>query len=74
MQVLRPRGIIVAGNRNTLNEQKEKDDFRLLSHSLKNITILTYDELLTRLRNYIEVLEEFRKTPTIEAGIMPTGA
>lgn len=68
IQVLRPRGIIVAGNRNTLTEQKEKDDFRLLSHSLKNITVLTYDELLTRLRNYIEVLEEFRKAPIIDDG------
>lgn len=66
IQVLRPRGIIVAGNRNTLMEQKEKDDFRLLSHSLKNITVLTYDELLTRLRNYIEVLEEFRSMPTVD--------
>lgn len=63
MQVVRPRGIIIAGNRNTLTEQKEKDDFRLLSQSLKNITVLTYDELLTRLRNYIEVLEEFRVVP-----------
>jgi len=63
IQVLRPRGIIIAGNRNTLAGQKEKDDFRLLSHSLKNIVVLTYDELLTRLRNYIEVLEEFRTMP-----------
>jgi hypothetical protein len=63
IQVVRPRGIIVAGNSDAFTEQKEKNDFRLLSHSLKNITILTYDELLTRLRNYIEVLEEFRKAP-----------
>jgi hypothetical protein len=68
MQVLRPRGIIVAGNRSTLADQKQKDDFRLLSHALKNITVLTYDELLTRLRNYIEVLEEFRSTPKQEGG------
>jgi antiviral defense system Shedu protein SduA len=66
MQVLRPRGIIIAGNRNTLVDQKEKDDFRLLSQSLKNITVLTYDELLTRLRNYIEVLEGFRNPTNIE--------
>jgi len=66
MQVLRPRGIIIAGNRNTLVDQKEKDDFRLLSQSLKNITVLTYDELLTRLRNYIEVLEGFRNPTNTE--------
>jgi Domain of unknown function (DUF4263) len=66
MQVLRPRGIIIAGDRNGLADQKQKDDFRLLCHSLKNITILTYDELLTRLRNYIEVLEAFRTMPVPE--------
>jgi hypothetical protein len=62
MQVLRPRGIIIAGSRRDLTEQKQRDDFRLLSHSLKNITILTYDELLARLRYYIDALEEFRTT------------
>lgn len=73
IQVVRPRGIIVAGNSKAFTEQKEKNDFRLLSHSLKNITILTYDELLTRLRNYIEVLEEFRKAPgegAIDEGVL----
>ena len=31
---------------------------RLLAHGLKSITIVTYDELLDHLNNYIEVLEE----------------
>lgn len=61
LQVLRPRGIILAGNFGDFKEQKEKDDFRLLSQSLKNITILTYSELLTRLENYIKILENFKK-------------
>lgn len=65
MQVVRPRGIIIAGNRKSLIEQKERDDFRLLANALKNITVLTYDELLTRLKNYIEVLEEFRLSPKL---------
>src|SRR3989339_443972 len=59
LQVLRPRGIILVGDASKLIDQKEKDDFRLLSHSLKNITIVTYDELLNRLTNYIQVLEGF---------------
>lgn len=59
LQVLRPRGIILAGNRSAINDQKEKDDLRLLSLSLKNITIVTYDELLTRLSNYIGALEVY---------------
>lgn len=60
LKVLRPRGIILAGNTRKLETQKEKDDFRLLSQGLKNITIVTYDELLVRLENYIKVLEGFK--------------
>jgi hypothetical protein len=59
LKVVRPRGIILAGDARTFTEQKQKDDFRLLSHGLKNVNILTYDELATRLHNYIEVLEQF---------------
>jgi hypothetical protein len=59
LKVVRPRGIILAGNAAQFTEQKQKDDFRLLSQGLKNVTIVTYDELLTRLKNYIEVLEGF---------------
>jgi hypothetical protein len=60
LQVLRPRGIILAGDARKFTTQKEKDDFRLLCHGLKNITVLTYDELLNRLTNYIKVLEDFK--------------
>lgn len=61
LKVVRPRGIILAGNASGFQTQKERDDLRLLAHSLKNITIVTYDELLTRLSNYIKVLEEASK-------------
>lgn len=57
-KVVRPRGIILAGDSSNFTEQKQKDDFRLLSQSAKNILFLTYDELVTRLENYIEVLEK----------------
>lgn len=59
LKVVRPRGIILAGDARLFTEQKQKDDFRLLSHGLKNVNLLTYDELVTRLNNYIEVLEKF---------------
>ncbi|MFA6427842.1 MAG: Shedu anti-phage system protein SduA domain-containing protein [Candidatus Magasanikbacteria bacterium] len=59
LQVLRPRGIILSGDCSKFKNQKERDDFRLLSHSLKNIVVISYDELLNRLRNYIRVLEKF---------------
>ena len=64
IKAVRPRGIILAGNTKDFAPQKQKDDFRLLSHSIKNISILTYDELVSRLQNYIEVLDTF-SNPTI---------
>jgi hypothetical protein len=60
-KALRPRGIILVGDTRRFTATKMRDDFRLLSQGIKNITILTYDELLTRLKNYISVLEEFSK-------------
>jgi hypothetical protein len=61
LKVLRPRGIILAGDTRKFSTGKEKDDFRLLSLSTKNIVFVTYDELLSRLQNYIKVLEEHSK-------------
>jgi hypothetical protein len=58
LKVVRPRGIILAGDSSIFTQQKQKDDFRLLSQATKNITFLTYDELATRLENYIGVLEK----------------
>ena len=59
LKVVRPRGIILAGDARAFTAAKQRDDFRLMSQGLKNITILTYDELHTRLNNYITVLEQF---------------
>ena len=61
LKVLRPRGIILAGDTRKFSAAKEGDDFRLLCLSTKNILFVTYDELLSRLRNYIKVLEEHSK-------------
>ena len=60
LKVVRPRGIILVGDARSLTSIKERNDLRLLSQGLKSISIVTYDELLTRLRNYIKVLEESR--------------
>lgn len=59
VKAVRPRGIVLAGDARCFTEQKQRDDFRLLSQGIKNITVLTYDELLTRLKNYIVVLQAF---------------
>lgn len=59
LKVVRPRGFILAGNSVEFSTQKQRDDFRLLSHGLKNVTVITYDELLVRLENHIRVLEKY---------------
>ena len=59
LKVVRPRGFILAGNSAECSAQKQRDDFRLLSHGLKNVTVITYDELLVRLENHIRVLEKY---------------
>ncbi len=58
LKVLRPRGMILAGNASKFTLPKEKSDFRLLTQSLKNISVITYDELVIRLKNFIKVLED----------------
>jgi hypothetical protein len=67
LKVVRPRGFILAGNSVEFSSQKQRDDFRLLSHGLKNVTVITYDELLVRLENHIRVLENYcaKKTDTV---------
>ncbi len=61
IKAVRPRGIILAGDARAFEEQKQRDDFRLLSQGIKSLTVVTYDELLARVKNYITVLEEHGK-------------
>ena len=57
LHVVKPRGIILAGNSAQFEGNKPmQDDFILLNQALKNVNLVTYDELLTRLRNHIAVL------------------
>jgi hypothetical protein len=65
LRVIKPRGIIFAGNSSQFaNDKAIQDDFRLLNQGLKNITVVPYDELLTRLQNYITVLTGLRSKAT----------
>jgi len=59
VKAVRPRGIILCGDAGSFNVQKQRDDFRLLSQGIKSLSIVTYDELLLRLKNYIGILEGF---------------
>ncbi len=51
IQVVRPRGYIIAGSSAQFKNKKEKNDFRKLSVVLKNINFILYDELLENLKN-----------------------
>ena len=49
--VTRPRAVVIMGHTDQLDSQEKKEDFRILRNSLKNIEVMTYDELLQRLKN-----------------------
>lgn len=58
LKIIRPRGFVLAGIAN-FTKQKEKDDFRLLCQSLRNISIITYDEMENRLSNHISIIKKY---------------
>jgi hypothetical protein len=59
LNIVRPRGYIIAGSNKELKESdKKRDDFRLLNESLKNTSIIPYDEFLARFRNLSKALKE----------------
>ncbi len=49
VNVVRPRVILLMGNSRQLKTKNQKEDFRVLRKSLKNIEIVLYDELLSKL-------------------------
>ena len=49
--VIRPRAVLIIGNSNQLDSEEKETDFRVLKMALKNVEIVTYDELLQRLKN-----------------------
>jgi len=56
MNVVRPRGFIVAGTRAQLTSPKMQDDFRIMSESMKNIDVILYDDLLAGLEAFLQKL------------------
>jgi hypothetical protein len=57
LPIIKPRGIILAGNSEQFTgDRPAQHDFDRLNQTLPNINVVTYDELLTRLRNHITVL------------------
>src|SRR6266540_1276067 len=44
VNIVRPRGYIIAGCRDQLKNPKMLDDFRILVHSMKNLDVILYDD------------------------------
>jgi len=53
VNIVRPRGYIIAGRRSQLTTNKMKDDFRILCESLSNIDVILYDDLLEGLETFV---------------------
>ena len=51
VKVTRPRVIVLMGSTTQFDNDNNKEDFRVLRMSLKNVEVVPYDELLYRLRN-----------------------
>lgn len=60
LTILRPRGYIIAGHSNQLQETGKNDYFRLLNESLKNTLIVPYDSFLRIFKNLSEALKEVK--------------
>jgi hypothetical protein len=57
LPVIKPRAIIFAGNSVQFEgDRPTRDDFELLNKASQNVNVVTYDELLMRLRNHLTVL------------------
>jgi len=46
LRIVRPKGLLIAGDSRRFSCAEEKDGFRLLSQSIGDIRFITYDELL----------------------------
>lgn len=51
VSVVRPKAVVVMGTSDQLSDERRADDFRVLRESLRNVEVVLYDELLTRLEN-----------------------
>jgi len=51
VSVIRPRAVVIMGHSGQLDVPEKETDFRILRMSLKNVDVVTYDELLQRMKN-----------------------
>lgn len=58
IQVVRPRGFIIAGRRSQLDSSEAERGFRILNDSLKNIDVILYDDLLANVKTLVARLSK----------------
>jgi len=51
VEIVRPKAVVILGNSAQFTTPKQRTDFRILRESLRNVEVVLYDEMLTRLRN-----------------------
>lgn len=51
IKIIKPRALIIMGHSNQFKNEEQREDFKILRTSFKNVEIILYDELLNRLRN-----------------------
>ena len=57
VQIVNPQGLLLLGRSEQFSEEQQKD-FELIKRQYKHVAdIMTYDDLLSRLRNIIESLK-----------------
>ena len=53
INIVRPRGYIIAGRRSLITNTTMENHFRILNESLKNVDVILYDDLLDGLKTFI---------------------
>lgn len=57
--VIKPKSFLLIGNSEEFSRNnRKKEDFRVLRRSLKNIEIITFNELLDNLKNILAKIEQ----------------
>lgn len=57
VRAVRPKGIMIIGANDQLLDAVKSESFRILNDSLKNITIVTFDDVLINLKSLISKIE-----------------
>ncbi|MBI4336851.1 MAG: DUF4263 domain-containing protein [Chloroflexi bacterium] len=58
VEIFSPRCVVVVGNSEELDTQAKKRSFELLRNGLRDVDVLTYDELFAKVKTLLRLLEE----------------